>query len=43
MTFQGQSFPVVSLNDLLESKRAAGRPKDLQDIQMLELGEQRDE
>jgi hypothetical protein len=37
MTYQGQDFFVVSLVDLLASKRAAGRAKDLEDIRLLEL------
>jgi len=36
MTYEGQEFTVVSLVDLLASKRAAGRDKDLEDIRMLE-------
>jgi len=39
MTYQGQSFLVVSKQDLIASKRAAGRPIDLQDVAMLEAGE----
>jgi hypothetical protein len=36
MTYRGQPFFVVTRDDLLASKRAAGRPKDLQDVAMLE-------
>jgi hypothetical protein len=38
MTYQGQAFLVVSKQDLIASKRAAGRPVDLQDVAMLEAG-----
>jgi hypothetical protein len=37
MTYLGQSFHVVSRNDLIRSKRAAGRPVDLEDARLLEL------
>ena len=36
MTYQGQTFYVVSVEDLIASKRAAGRAVDLEDIQMLQ-------
>lgn len=36
MQYESQEFYVVSLNDLLASKRAAGREKDLEDVRMLE-------
>ena len=36
MTVQSQEFYVVALEDLLASKRAAGRPKDLEDLRLLE-------
>lgn len=39
MTYQGQTFSVLSLEDLLASKRATGRPKDLEDVRLLELDE----
>ena len=38
MNYQGQEFFVVSLADLLASKRAAGRAKDLEDVRLLESG-----
>lgn len=37
MNYQGQMFHVVSLEDLITSKRAAGRPRDLEDVRLLEL------
>ena len=37
--FRGQLFPVVSRSDLIASKRASGRPVDLEDVRMLELPE----
>jgi predicted nucleotidyltransferase len=37
MKYQGQTFYVVSLNDLIRSKRAAGRDVDLEDVRLLEL------
>lgn len=37
MQYQGQSFYVVSLEDLIRSKRAAGRDVDLEDVRLLEL------
>ncbi|MDY6790763.1 MAG: nucleotidyltransferase [Thermodesulfobacteriota bacterium] len=37
MQYQGQEFYVVSLEDLIRSKRAAGRDVDLEDIRLLEL------
>ena len=38
MSFEGQSFFVASKEDLIASKRAAGRAIDLSDIGMLEAG-----
>jgi tRNA nucleotidyltransferase/poly(A) polymerase len=38
MTYQGQPFHVVSRQDLIASKRASGRPVDLEDARLLELG-----
>jgi predicted nucleotidyltransferase len=37
MEYQGQTFYVVSLDDLIKSKRAAGRDVDLEDVRLLEL------
>jgi tRNA nucleotidyltransferase/poly(A) polymerase len=37
MTYQGQEFYVTSKGDLIASKRAAGRDKDLEDVRMLEI------
>lgn len=39
MEYQGQAFYVVSLQDLIRSKRAAGRDVDLEDARLLELAE----
>ena len=39
MTYQHQSFFVVSRDDLIASKRAFGRPKDLEDVRALEPDE----
>lgn len=36
MQYQGQVFYVVSREDLIASKRAAGRPIDLEDVRSLE-------
>ena len=36
MNYKGQALEVVSLRDLIASKRAAGRDVDLQDVRMLE-------
>lgn len=38
MTYEGQTFYVVSRADLIASKRAAGRDVDVQDIRLLEAG-----
>jgi hypothetical protein len=35
--FQGQEFFILSKDDLIRSKRAAGRPLDLEDARLLEL------
>lgn len=40
MEYQGQEFQVVSRGDLIASKRAAGRQRDLEDVRLLELGHQ---
>lgn len=37
MTYQGQDFFVASLADLIASKKASGRPVDLEDVRLLEL------
>lgn len=37
MMYRRQAFYVVSREDLINSKRAAGREKDLEDIRLLEL------
>lgn len=37
MTYEGQSFLVVSRADLIASKRAAGRLRDLEDVRALEV------
>jgi hypothetical protein len=39
MKYQGQEFYVVSKNDLIASKKAAGRPVDLEDVRLLTLDE----
>lgn len=39
MEYQKQQFYVVSREDLIASKRAAGRPVDLEDVRLLELKE----
>ena len=42
MEYQGQAFYVVSLDDLIKSKRTAGRAVDLEDVRLLELPEDKD-
>src|SRR5215210_9275657 len=37
MNYQGQEFYVASKEDVIASKRAAGRNKDLEDVRMLEI------
>jgi hypothetical protein len=37
MEYQEQSFHIVSLQDLISSKKAAGRDVDLEDVRLLEL------
>lgn len=43
MEYGGQSFYVVSREDLISSKRAAGREVDLEDVRLLELPEEEEE
>ena len=37
MDYMGQGFHVISRSDLISSKRASGRPVDLEDARLLEL------
>lgn len=37
LTYEGQKFEVVSLDDLIQSKIAAGREVDLEDVRILTL------
>ncbi|MBV9957076.1 MAG: hypothetical protein JO360_01590 [Acidobacteria bacterium] len=37
MTYQGQEFYIAAKDDVIASKRAAGRDKDLEDVRMLEI------
>jgi hypothetical protein len=39
MTYEGQKFDVVSLADLIQSKTAAGREVDLEDVRILKSEE----
>ena len=39
MTYEGQSFHVLSKQDLIASKQAAGREVDLEDVRLLQLPE----
>jgi hypothetical protein len=41
MEYAGQKFFVVSKSDLVASKRASGRPVDLEDVRLLELDDAR--
>ncbi|MBI1745814.1 MAG: hypothetical protein HYR55_04405 [Acidobacteria bacterium] len=43
MNYQGQSFYVASRDNLMASKRAAGRKIDLEDVRLLELGNENDQ
>jgi len=43
MSYEGQTFWVVSRADLIASKRAAGRPRDLDDVRALETDQRKDE
>ncbi len=42
MTLDGVPVPVISLGHLIKNKRAAGRPKDLADVAVLEKKQHRD-
>ncbi len=42
MSYEGQQFYVVSKEDLIRSKRAAGRDIDLSDVRLLESGGSKD-
>lgn len=35
VTYQGQDFFILSKRDLIDSKRAAGRPVDMEDVRLL--------
>jgi len=39
VSYHGQEFSILSREDLIASKRAAGRPVDLEDVRLLELPE----
>ncbi len=39
MNYQGQNFYVLSKADLISSKKAAGRDRDLEDVRLLTLDE----
>jgi len=41
MKYQGQTFYVVSLDDLIKSKRAAGRDVDIEDVRLLKLPDEK--
>ena len=42
MNYHGQEFYVLSKDDLISSKRAAGREVDLEDVRLLELAEDKE-
>jgi len=42
MNYHGQEFFVLSRDDLIASKRAAGREVDLEDVRLLELAEDKE-
>ncbi len=42
MNYHGQEFFVLSKDDLIASKRAAGREVDLEDVRLLELDEDKE-
>ena len=39
VSYQGQEFFILSKEDLIRSKRAAGRPVDMDDVRLLDLPE----
>ena len=41
MNYQGQEFYVLSKKDLILSKKAAGRARDLEDVRLLTLDDQK--
>jgi hypothetical protein len=43
LEYQGQSFYVASREDLISSKKAAGRTVDLEDVRLLELPIKKDD
>ena len=43
MDYEGQAFYVVSREDLIAAKQAAGRQVDLVDVRLLELGDRNEE
>lgn len=43
VTYEGQDFYIVSRDDLIASKRAAGHQIDLEDVRLLELSDQEDD
>ena len=42
VTYHGQEFYILSKQDLIASKRAAGRDVDIEDVRLLELPEEMD-
>jgi hypothetical protein len=40
MQYKQQEFYILSRDDLIASKRAAGKPKDLEDVRLLELAKE---
>ena len=42
MNYQGQEFFILCKEDLIASKRAAGRDVDLEDVRLLEIPEDGD-
>lgn len=42
VTYQGQDFFILSKEDLINSKRAAGRPVDIEDVRLLALPDAED-